>query len=161
MDDSPQLPKLDDLLCFNVYALHHSLGRFYHSAFGDVGFTYAKFVALLALNESGPMSLSALSAKTGVEANSLSPLIKKMASFELVERVRDPEDERRIQLAILPFGRTILERASKLVEDNWAQMGISPEDIAAVTRVLAKTKCALDTTSPRKLTIPAPGKPED
>jgi len=31
---------LDDLICFQVYRLHHAFGRYYQAAFGDTGFTY-------------------------------------------------------------------------------------------------------------------------
>ena len=66
--------------------LHHAFGRFYQTAFAETGLTYAKYVMLKALVEKGKMSLSELSARLGVEPNTVSPLAKKMAGVGTVDQ---------------------------------------------------------------------------
>ena len=145
---------LDDLLCFQVYSLHHAFGRHYQATFAETGFTYAKYVVLKILKEAGPSSLSAVSLRAGVEANTLSPLVKKMASFGLIERVRDPEDERRILLNLLPLGETILQEASAVTTRNWEALGLDPAQVDAAARVLMDARAKLEAAVPKRMSLP-------
>ena len=145
------IPALDALLCFNVYALNLTLGRFYQQAFGATGFTYPKFLVLLALNEDGPISLSQLSTKIGAEANSLSPLVKKMDAFGILRRTRDPKDERRVLLELTPLGRTVLEKAGEVVTDGWKALGIPPEEETAAAATLRQIRKRLEDNPPQRV----------
>ena len=153
------IPPLDALLCFNVYALNLALGRFYQQAFGETGFTYPKFLVLMALDENGPMSLSDLSAKIGAEANTLSPLVKRMAEFGLLDRTRDPGDERRVLLQLKPFGRTVVEEAGEVVAAGWRALGVPPEDEAAAAAILTDIRRRLETHPPKRV-FEIPRKPD-
>ena len=148
MSDTTDQNRLNALMCYNVYALHHAFGRFYQSAFADTGFTYPKFIVLLALSESGPMSLGDLSAKIGLEANSLSPMVKKMSAFGLIERVRDPKDERRVLLTLLPYGKIVLQEAHKVVDAGWTALGLSEQTVDDTIAFLNETRQRLEKTSP-------------
>ena len=155
MSRSTDDTRLQTRMCYNVYALHHAFGRCYQAAFGDTGFTYPKFIVLLALDESGPMSLGDLSSKVGLEANSISPMVKKMSNFGLIERVRDTEDERRVLLSLLPYGRTVLEEAHRVVNAGWSELGLSDEDVAEANALLARTRGLLEQKKPQlTMTIP-------
>lgn len=159
MTRNAPIPALDALLCYNVYALNLALGRFYQQAFAETGFSYPKFLVLMALNEDGPMSLSALSAKIGAEANTLSPLVKRMSEFGLLDRTRDPSDERRVLLELKPFGRTVLEEAGAVVTEGWQALGISPNDEANVTSILTKIRERLAENPPARA-LEVPDKPD-
>ena len=150
-----RIPPLDTLLCFNTYALNLAFGRFYQAAFSTTGFTYPKLVVLMALKESGPMSLSDLSARVGTEANTLSPLVKKMSNFGVIDRVRDTQDERRVMLTLLPFGEEILQEALKILEQAMDELGLDSEEIVKATKVLAETRAKLENAkAPAKLNFP-------
>jgi len=155
MSDATDKNRLNTLMCYNVYALHHAFGRFYQAAFADTGFTYPKYIVLLALSEGGPMSLGDLSAKVGLEANSLSPMVKKMSAFGLIERVRDPEDERRVLLSLKPYGETVLHEAHKVVEAGWNALGLPDTTVEMTSDFLADTRARLEKTPPKvKFKVP-------
>ncbi|MGV6849894.1 MAG: MarR family winged helix-turn-helix transcriptional regulator [Marinibacterium sp.] len=162
MANVPPIPPLAAMLCYNVYALNLALGRFYQQAFGETGFTYPKFLVLMALAEDGPMSLSDLSAKIGAEANSLSPLVKKMGAFDLLDRVRDPKDERRVLLTLKPFGQKVLEEAGAVVTAGWQALDIPQVDEIRAAEILRDVRRRLDDHPPeRVLHIPEnPEKPD-
>jgi len=158
-DPSPNFG-LDALLCFNVYALNLAFSRFYQQAFGQTGFTYPKYLVLKALEESGPMSLSDLAARIGTEANTLSPLAKKMGQFGLLERVRDPEDERRVLISLKPFGRLVVTEASAVMADNWAKIALPEVQIEQANQVLTDMRTRLEKATPAR-TLQVPKRPED
>ena len=157
MTETPDPPKLEELLCYSVYALQLAFGRYYQTAFGETGFTYPKFIALLALHEGGSMSLGELSSRIGVEANSLSPMLKKMHAFGLIDRVRDPEDERRVLLTMKPYGRAVLQEASAVVKAGWDGLGLKEGDVTAANRLLNEARKRLESaTPPLMMVVPEP-----
>lgn len=147
---------LDDMACFQSYGLHHAFGRFYQAAFAGTGLTYAKYVVLKALGEHGGMSLTDLAARLGVEPNTLSPLVKKMASFGVVERLRDPADERRIVLRLTPRGATALREADALVASSFGALDLADGELAQTIRLMARLRSALERAAGS-----SDGKPQD
>ncbi len=135
---------LDDMACFQAYRLPHAFGRYYQVVFAGTGLTYAKYVVLKALGEHGGMSLSDLSARLGVEPNTLSPLVKKMATYGTVERLRDPGDERRIVLRLTPRGVTALQEADALVARSFGSLDLAEDDVAETIRRMSGLRSALD-----------------
>ena len=130
--------------------LHHAFGRFYQTAFAETGLTYAKYVMLKALVEKGKMSLSELSARLGVEPNTVSPLAKKMAGVG----VRDPEDERRIVLCPTEYGLAILKAADQTVTQNFADLEISAEDRSQAIALMSRLRSAVEQASSKRLELP-------
>ena len=153
MTEPDDLNALKELLCFNVYSLNRSFARFYQSAFSETGMTYAKFVVLMVLSADGPMSVTALSNQAGVEANTLSPILKKMADFGLVTRKRATDDERRVELDITPKGREVLARGQAVVEEGFANLGIATDQLVNVIKFLDATREVVDDADPPKLSL--------
>ncbi|MEM7074085.1 MAG: MarR family transcriptional regulator [Pseudomonadota bacterium] len=156
MTRQTNLLDLKNLLCFNIYSLNRSFCRFYASAFSETGLTYPKFVILMALDSDGPMSVSDLSARAAVEANTLSPLLKKMAEFGTISRHRAKDDERRVELDITPMGRQILDQARDVIAKGFAELDIDPARMAEAMRFLEDARAKVDQASPGKLRLDAP-----
>ncbi len=159
MSNTPPHRILDALLCYNVYALNLAFGRYYQTAFGDTGFTYPKFLVLLALRDAGPMSLSDLSKQIGVEANTLSPLVKRMSDFGLMDRVRDPRDERKVLLTLKPFGKNVLEEAFTVADAGWNDLNLTQEEVETANTILIKIRGRLESTPPSQI-MALPERPE-
>ncbi len=153
MDDTSNIDDLKALLCFNIYSLNRSFGRYYQAAFSETGLTYPKFVILMALDAEGPMSVSALSTRAAVEANTLSPLLKKMADFGAITRQRAEDDERRVEVDITPMGRQILSRARAVIAQGFEELGIDPERMAEAMQFLEQTRGKVESSSPPKLSF--------
>jgi DNA-binding MarR family transcriptional regulator len=153
MDQRPPLDALDALLCFNVYSLNRAFGRYYQAAFSETGLTYPKFVILMALEAEGPMSISALSSRAGVEANTLSPLLKKMADFGVITRQRAKDDERRVDVAITPMGTDALVRAKAVIAQGFQELGFDPDQVQKVVGQLSEMRGSVDQADPPKLSF--------
>lgn len=152
-NEPPENMRLDTLLCFNAYALSRAFGRFYQAAFGETGMTYPKFVILMALDEAGPMTVSELSSKAGVEPNTLSPLLKKMAGFGILTRTRAEEDERRVLIEITDFGSQVLARARSVVVEGYEALDLNEADPLNPLSYMENVRCALEQAQPPKLVI--------
>jgi len=111
-------PKLSDFLCFAIYSANLAFGRAYKPILEPLGLTYTQYIALIALAEGGELTVGALGERLFLESNTLTPILKKLEQLGLVDRRRDPADERQVQVSLTPAGRELLARdpTTSLVE---------------------------------------------
>jgi len=163
MSTPDDTPALEQLLCFNIYALNRAFGRFYQAAFSDTGMTYPKFVVLSVLEASGPLAVSELSARAGMEPSTLSPLLKRMAEYGTLTRARAPEDERRVVIELTEMGQHAIQLVREVVLENLREAGLGPDATARLVETLGEARAMLDGSAPaRKLELgkmppPLPG----
>jgi len=151
MSDNAPNETLEAKLCFNAYRLNRSFARFYQTIFADSGLTYPKYVILTVLAENGALSITELSERAGVETNTLSPLLKRMASFGVITRERDPKDERRMVLTLTGKGAKALEIAKEAVDRGFDQLGLDPSEVRKLIALMAKVQDRLGEADPASL----------
>jgi len=116
----PNETKLGDFLCFAVYSANLAFGRAYRPILDKLGLTYTQYVTLVALGEGEDQRVGDLGDRLFLESNTLTPILKKLEQLGLVERRRDPADERQVRVNMTPAGRRLRHQvesdASELVE---------------------------------------------
>lgn len=145
---------LADHVCHQAYAFDRALGRAYQAAFAGTGFTYSKFIVLLALDDHGPITVGALSGHVGVEQNTLSPLLKKMEGAGIVTRQRSTEDERQVQIAMTEMGEQVLDAARIPAGEIYAAMGLSEADARTLLKTLSDLRSAIAKVDPTPIKLP-------
>ncbi len=118
MARKPSQTKLNDFLCFAVYSANLAFGRAYRPILDELGLTYTQYIALVALGEGDDQRVGDLGDRLFLESNTLTPILKKLEQMELVERRRDPADERQVRVNITPAGRKLRQQ----VEDSAAEL---------------------------------------
>ena len=117
---SPESAGLGDFLCFAVYSANLAFGRAYRPILDKLGLTYTQYVTLVALGEEDDQRVGDLGDKLFLESNTLTPILKKLESLQLVERRRDPADERQVRVNLTPDGRSLRQQverdAARLIE---------------------------------------------
>jgi len=136
---APDTAKLGDFLCFAVYSANLAFGRAYRPILDKLGLTYTQYVTLVALSEEEEQTVGDLGDKLFLESNTLTPILKKLEQLGLVERRRDPADERQVRVNVTVAGRKLKQQvensASTLVEAT----GLG-DDFAKVQRTIAKLR---------------------
>lgn len=99
------------------------------------------------------MSVSTLSLRAGVEPNTLSPIVKKMAGFDLISRQRANDDERRVELEITAKGEAVLQRAQEVVYEGFASLNLEGNSLADAIAFLETTREVVDDANPPKLNL--------
>ena len=112
--------KLGEFLCFAVYSANLAFGRAYRPILDKVGLTYTQYVTLVALSEADDRTVGELGDRLFLESNTLTPILKKLEALGLLERRRDPADERQVRVKLTPAGRKLRQQverdASTLIE---------------------------------------------
>jgi len=85
---------LDDQLCFALYSATHAIQRLYRPLLDELDLTYPQYLGMLVLWEDDGLSVSEIGERLFLNSATLTPLLKRMESAQLVERVRSATDER-------------------------------------------------------------------
>ncbi len=112
--DDPLL--LDRQVCFPLYAATNLLGRLYGPVLKPLGLTYPQYLVMLVLWEEEPQTVGSLGARLYLDSGTLTPLLKRMEQAGHISRSRDPEDERRVMIALTEQGRALRAQALHVPE---------------------------------------------
>jgi len=107
----PDHLRLDQQLCFPLYAASNLMTRLYRPLLDELGLTYPQYLAMLVLWEASPSTVSALGERLLLDSGTLTPLLKRLESAGLVCRTRDAADERRVLVSLTAEGLALRSRA--------------------------------------------------
>ena len=126
--------RLDDQLCFALYAASRALTRAYAPLLEPLGVTYPQYLALLVLWEADGPSVNALGARLQLDSGTLTPLLKRLERDGLVERRRGSDDERVVRIFLTRKGRALEARARRVPAELLCSAGIDLDDPRALER---------------------------
>ena len=115
-DQPVEVLRLDNQLCFALYGAANRMTRLYRPMLDALGLTYPQYLAMLVLWERSPQTVGALGDALDLDSSTLTPLLKRLEAGGLVERRRDPEDERRVIVALTGKGRALRDQAAAIPE---------------------------------------------
>lgn len=100
---------LDEQLCFALHSASRRVVRAYTAALKPFGLTYTQYLVLLVLWEwhrdgyERPM-VAAIGERLDLDSGTLTPLIRRMVSQDLVSKERQPDDERTVFVTLTKKG---------------------------------------------------------
>ncbi len=98
------LLRLDNQLCFALYAATRAITKTYREKLEPIGLTYPQYLVLLVLWEREDVTVTEIGQKLFLDSGTLTPLIKRLESMHLVNRKRGSEDEREVRVSLTPKG---------------------------------------------------------
>lgn len=122
--------KLENQLCFPVYAASRLIIREYQPHLDRLGITYAQYLALMVLWESDNIPVSEITQRLILNTNTVTPILKRMEAQGLITRQRSGRDERQVIVTLTTKGRQ-LELEAALIPEQVASGLISAEVGAA------------------------------
>ena len=140
--------RLDDQLCFALYAASRAVTQRYRPLLDELGLTYPQYLVMLVLWEQGPTTVKGLADALQLDYGTLSPLLKRLAATGLVERKRRSEDERSVEISVTPAGAELKTRASvvpQLVVDAY---NLDADDFTALRNTLRGLTESVTATTP-------------
>ena len=104
------------------------------------GLTIYMWRVLAVLADTGDQRQVDLADMTSIDAPTISRLVTRLAHMKLVTRTRSSTSNREVGVALTPKGAAMVRRLipSALGWEDKATTGMSPKEIAAVKRTLAK-----------------------
>ena len=131
--------KLDNQLCFPLYAAAKEVVRKYKPYLDELDLTYTQYITMMVLWENESMNVKELGSKLYLDSGTLTPLLKKLESKGYITRCRCKEDERNLIIQITETGEALKEKAANIpaeMTEKW--VNISKEESRVVYHALYK-----------------------
>lgn len=106
--------KLDNQLCFPLYAAARRITKLYRPVLDPLGLTYTQYITMLALWERDGVTVTDLGKRLFLDSGTLTPLLKRLDQQGLVTRVRGAEDERVVTVHLTERGRAMKAQAAEV-----------------------------------------------
>ena len=130
--------KLENQLCFPLYACSRSIVNLYTPFLKPLGLTYTQYIVFLVLWEQDGITVGELGAKLHLDNGTITPLLKKMQDKGYVTRERSKSDERVVIVSLTDEGRALREEAVKIPSAIGQCVPLEPDEAAALYELLYK-----------------------
>ena len=128
--------KLENQLCFPLYACAREVVKKYKPFLDDIDLTYTQYVTMMVLWEKPSVTSKEIGERLHLDSGTLTPVIKKLAEKGLVTRARSAEDERNLMVALTDAGLALRDRAACIPDQMGKCICLSPEDAGTLYRIL-------------------------
>jgi MarR family transcriptional regulator, organic hydroperoxide resistance regulator len=109
--EKDDMMKLENQVCFPLYAASRLVTRMYQPLLEKLDITYPQYLILLVLWEKDAIPVKEIGEKLLLETNTLTPLLKRMEAKGILSRVRSEEDERKVVITLTESGKVMKEEA--------------------------------------------------
>lgn len=106
--------KLDNQLCFPLYACAKEIVRRYKPFLDDIDLTYTQYIAMMVLWEEKKINVKDLGGRLYLDSGTLTPVLKRLEQKGLISRQRDDKDERVLIVSITQEGEALKEKAVEI-----------------------------------------------
>lgn len=130
--------KLDNQLCFALYACSKTITKNYKPFLDKFGITYTQYITLLALWEQDNINVKELGQRLHLDSGTLTPLLKRLETMGIIQRVRDSEDERNVYVTLTEKGINMKDIALEIPKEIFCTTGLSMEEVIDLREKLKK-----------------------
>ena len=135
--------KLDNQVCFSLYALSREVIKLYKPLLDKHNLTYTQYVTMLVIWEEEKIVFKDLAKRLHLDSGTLTPVLKKLESMELITKYRDKNDDRLVIVELMPKGRLLKDDILEVPESLYCQIE-GDEDLLLLKKYLDKFLNKLD-----------------
>lgn len=111
MNDKYDALKIENQVCFPLYASAKEIVKRYQPLLTPLGLTYTQYITMMVLWEKQEVTMKNLGKILYLDSGTLTPVLKKMEAKGYILRSRSKDDERNVNVLLTPEGETLKERA--------------------------------------------------
>ena len=130
--------KLQNQLCFPLYACSREVVKKYKPFLDEIGLTYTQYITMMVLWEKQSISVKELGEALYLDSGTLTPLLKKLEAGGLVSRARSEEDERSLIVTLTDKGSALREQAKDIPGKIGACVPLTSDEAGALYSLLYK-----------------------
>lgn len=111
--------KLNNQLCFSLYALSREIIKKYKPLLDKHNLTYTQYVAMLVMWEEEKIPFKELGKRLHLDSGTLTPVLKKLEAMELIIKYRNKEDDRVVTVELTEKGRLLKDDVTHIPMDMY------------------------------------------
>ena len=136
MDASFDPLRLENQLCFPLYACARKIVNLYTPYFKPLGITYTQYLVLMVLWAGDGINVRELGRRLYLDSGTLTPLLKKLEAAGFVRRERSETDERVTRIFLTEEGRALRERCLEIPVHLSRSVTLTPAEAQTLYQLL-------------------------
>ncbi|KQZ90528.1 hypothetical protein ASD62_15810 [Phycicoccus sp. Root563] len=124
--------RLNDQLCFALYAATNQVTRAYRPLLEAVGLTYPQYLVMLVLWESDDQPAHEIADRLQLSPAAVSPILGRLEEAGLLMRDQDPDDARTRRVRLTPKGAAVELGASRAQLNVVEQTGLCGDELTGL-----------------------------
>ena len=111
MSESFDPLKLENQLCFPLYACAKEIVKAYKPYLDELDLTYTQYITMMVMWEHKELRVKEVGEYLYLDSSTLTPLLKRLEEKGYISRRRSTEDERDLIVTVTDEGKALRERA--------------------------------------------------
>ena len=138
MADKYDALKLENQLCFPLYACSKEIVRRYKTYLDKLDLTYTQYIVMMVMWEEKELNVKELGDKLFLDSGTLTPVLKKLEAKGYVTRERSKIDERTLIVTLTESGKELRESAVGIPVGMRGCLKLSDEEMIQLRTMLNK-----------------------
>nr|WP_288914559.1 MarR family transcriptional regulator [uncultured Lachnoanaerobaculum sp.] len=130
--------KLENQLCFPLYACSKEIVRRYKTYLDKLDLTYTQYIVMMVMWEEKELNVKELGDKLFLDSGTLTPVLKKLEAKGYVTRERSKIDERTLIVTLTDSGKELREMAVDIPVGMRGCLKLSDEEMIQLRTMLGK-----------------------
>ena len=130
--------RLDNQLCFPLYACSKEIIKRYKPFLEELDLTYTQYITMMVLWEKKEMNVKELGEHLYLDSGTLTPLLKKLEQKGYITRSRMKTDERNVLIQITQAGEYLKEDAVRIPAAMSECVRLEPQEAKVLYILLHK-----------------------
>lgn len=140
--------RLDDQLCFALYAATHAITRLYRPLLEAIGLTYPQYLLMLILWQDGCATVGQIARRLEIDSHAVTPLVARLEIAGFLHRAVGI-DRRQVIVSATARGRELQKAAADAQAQVAGDTGLAPSELADLRRRLRHLTESLTHETPR------------
>lgn len=141
--------RLENQLCFPLYACAKEVVRQYREPLEPLNLTYTQYIVMMVLWEHEEMTEGELGKKVHLDSGTLAPLLKRLEKAGYVNRVRPENNENKLLLSLTPEGEKLREQALGVPPQMQGCIPLSEDELTLLRDLLNRALTGMNNDSRR------------
>ena len=130
--------KLENQLCFPLYACSKEVVKRYKPFLDELDLTYTQYITMMVLWDKKSVNVKELGENLFLDSGTLTPLLKKLEAKGYIERKRSKDDERNLLVSITQKGEELKDKAIDIPIKMGQCVKLTREEAAELYKLLNK-----------------------
>ncbi|SQE46705.1 MarR family transcriptional regulator [Staphylococcus hyicus] len=131
----------DDLkneLCFLFYVASKEVIKKYATHLKSYDLTYTSYITLKAIQPNEVVNIKTLGNRIYLNSGTLTPLIKKLDQKGFVQKLRNEDDERNLNISLTEKGVEVRDYLFKVTNEVYKELNFEGDDMEQLVQVLER-----------------------
>ena len=128
--------KLENQLCFPLYACAKEIVRAYKPYLERLDITYTQYITMMVLWEHRELRVKEVGERLFLDSGTLTPVLKKLEEKGFVSRRRSDTDERDVIVALTKGGEALKKKAANIPQKIGGCIDLDPKKAARLYDLL-------------------------